>query len=91
MIKSLFCGLLDRVQTDTKRLIHHVSERGAKPFRNGSRPVQYVIIKGQCGSHVGIIASPDMVSRHRHTAGGIAEQCLLKEYERKQVRHQAKA
>ena len=57
MVGSGASRFLHHLQAGAERLIHHASERTVQSAGKRSRPVENVVVYGQCCSHDCIIAS----------------------------------
>ena len=58
--------LFNSLKAGAESLIYHPPKRGMELLCQRSGFVQNIVVDGECCSHVGIIASWSMMSRHRH-------------------------
>ncbi len=65
VIRPTSWGSLNRLQSEAQRFIYHAAEGRIELCRNRFRFVQNIVVYGQCCSHIIIIASDIMMSRHQ--------------------------
>jgi len=65
MVRPGFRRFFNGLKTRPERLVDDLSEGSSKPPGNGPGSVKNIVVQIECGSHIGTIASFELMSRHQ--------------------------